>query len=138
MIGNRVRQVQLAKPAIRQIEMNLVTQPPFRANAHNIRLTTYASSVLDQSPLMHFQCTAGQWTVVRLNCRMRLDACEPQINQSRRLLPAKRDRLAHDPRSKSHRIVRFVLPASVPASLAIPYINKEIESAKRTQIKKSF
>jgi len=28
-----------------------------------------------------------------------------------------------------------VLLASVPASLPIPYINKEIESAKRSQIK---
>ena len=36
MIGDWVRQIKLAKPAICQIEVNLITQSPFGPDAHDI------------------------------------------------------------------------------------------------------
>ena len=36
MVGDRVRQVEPAKPAIGEVEMNLLAQPPLRADAHDV------------------------------------------------------------------------------------------------------
>jgi hypothetical protein len=36
MIRHRVRQIETAKPAIRQVQMHLITQPPLRPDAEAI------------------------------------------------------------------------------------------------------
>ena len=76
--------------------------------------------------------------VCPLSYKTQLDACEPQTKQSRRLLPAKHDRLGHDPPSKIHKTMRLVLLVLDPSWHSISLMIREIESAIKQQSKQSF
>ena len=93
MIGNLAIQTEAAKPAIGQIEMNLLAQPTLRPNAHAIADDQHADHQLriDRGPSDADCKTASESDGDLSKSTMPVDAC------------AADDRKGHGRRGRNHR-----------------------------------